>query len=130
MSDEEKKEQIKVEDRRHFDSEGNVITSASEQPKPRPEPRPQSAASGGMKVEITSILFSFVHTALIQLGDLEDPVRKGLHPDLEGARHMIEVLECLQQKTKGNLSADEERYLSGALFDLRMRYMQKAKIIR
>ena len=43
---------------------------------------------------------------------------------------MIETLELLQEKTKGNLDPFEQKYLEGALFDLRMRYMQKAKLIK
>ena len=138
MSDEdEEKELFKVEDRRHFDSEGNAITSTPEDaqeqvtgPEQAQRTQEKKQDSGQQKVDFTSILFSFIHTALVQLGDLEDPVRKTLHEDLEGAHQMIDILECLQQKTKGNLDANEERYLSGALFDLRMRYMEKAKLIR
>lgn len=131
MSDEEKKEEIRIEDRRHFDSEGNLITAGQSETTEKTQDQPESVPTGGGgKVNFTSVLFSFVHTALVQLGDLEDPVRKSVHEDLEGAHQMIDILECLQAKTRGNLDPDEEQYLSGALFDLRMRYMQKAKIIR
>jgi hypothetical protein len=43
------------------------------------------------------------------------------------ARQDIDLLSVLEEKTRGNLSGDEERLLSQALYDLRMRYVEVAK---
>ncbi len=142
MSEKEKQEEIRVEDRRRFDNEGNPVETsektvhdnpAGEAPKETAsatenEPKSDSHRTGRM--DFMSFLFSLVHTAIIQLGDVEDPIKKGVSENLEGARHMIETLELLQEKTKGNLDQLEQQYLEGALFDLRMRYMQKANLIK
>ena len=125
MSD-RKKEEIKVEDRRHFDREGNAIR---EEQRGAEEPAPASASAPD-KIDFISILFSYIHTALIYLGDLEDPIQKKPAENLPGAKQMLEILELMQQKTKGNLTKEESQYLESALYDLRMRYLTKAKLIK
>lgn len=130
-------EQIRVEDRRHFDREGNPITEADGESEKTNSAAASAEGWSGPgpshspeRVSFVSILFSYVHSALIFLGDMEDPIKKGVSENLESGRQMIDILEVLEHKTKGNLTADEEKYLQGALFDLRMRYMQKAKLIK
>ena len=48
-------------------------------------------------------------------------------PDLEGARHAIDLLAVLQEKTRGNLSLEEQRLLDNSLTELRFRYVQKVE---
>jgi hypothetical protein len=48
-------------------------------------------------------------------------------PDLALARHLIDLMAMLQEKTKGNLSWDEERLLNNVLTELRFRYLQTAE---
>ena len=64
--------------------------------------------------------------ALISLGDLENPVTKKKEMNIEHARVMIDTLEMLQGKTKGNLDKDEEQALGSMLYDLRMRFVAKS----
>ncbi len=140
MSEKEKRDDIRVEDHRRFDREGNLIETTEEPPEskpsghhkeaPSPEANRVSESGQAERMNFPAFLYSLVHTALIQLGEMEDPIGKGVSENLEGARHMIETLELLQEKTKGNLDQLEQQYLEGALFDLRMRYMQKAKLIK
>ena len=47
-------------------------------------------------------------------------------PNLELARYTIDLMAILQDKTKGNLTLDEQRYLENSLTELRYRYVQKA----
>jgi len=63
---------------------------------------------------------------LMQLGDIENPFAGGKKVDLESARYSIDVIAMLEEKTKGNLTPDEERYLKAALHDLRMRFVEAA----
>ena len=127
---EDKKEQVRVEDRRHFDRDGNKIREGEESTgRPVPGPAP-SAEQASEKIDFVSVLFSYIHTALIYLGDLEDPLQKTKSENLEGARQMIDILELMQQKTSGNLSTEEKQYLESALYDLRMRFMKKNKLIK
>ncbi len=45
-------------------------------------------------------------------------------PDLEGARHTIDLMGVLQEKTRGNLTLEEQRLLENSLTELRFRYVQ------
>jgi hypothetical protein len=132
----EKQEQIRVEDKRRFDAEGNptgqpdAAIPVQEQPASAGRPKGPGPSHSPERVSFVSILFSYVHSTLICLGDIDDPVKQAKVESLDGARHMIDILELLEEKTKGNLSPEEQQYLESALFDLRMRYMQKAKLIK
>lgn len=83
-----------------------------------------------MNTEVTfnSFVVSLATTAAVHFGDVADPSssEKGA-PNLEGAGHAIEMLALLGEKTKGNLSADEEQFLKRVLFDLRMRFVKAKK---
>ena len=61
-------------------------------------------------------------SALMHLGDAQEPGTA----DLPLARQTIDILGMLEEKTRGNLSGEEERLLHQILFDLRMRYARKA----
>src|SRR5262245_59033111 len=131
---EKKSEELRVEDRRYFDQEGNPIAHEEEQESPQPqeplraeETKRTSTPPPGL--DFVAILFTYVHTALMYLGDVKDPEGKESE-NLEGARQMIDILEVMQQKTRGNLTKEEEQYLESALYDLRMRYMKKAKLLK
>jgi hypothetical protein len=63
---------------------------------------------------------------LMQLGQIENPIAGTRQVDLDAARYSIDVLQMLEEKTRGNLAPDEERYLKAALHDLRMRYVDAA----
>ena len=61
-------------------------------------------------------------SALMHLGDAQEPGAA----DLPLARQTIDILAMIEEKTRGNLSGEEERLLHQILFDLRMRYARKA----
>jgi hypothetical protein len=64
--------------------------------------------------------------ALMQLGEIENPFEGKKVVDLRNARYSIEILQMLEEKTRGNLTQDEERYIRAALHDLRMRFVAAA----
>ncbi len=63
--------------------------------------------------------------ALIALGDAPNPVTRKPSINPKQARYVIDVLGLLEEKTRGNLSVDEERLLKDALYQLRTRYLTK-----
>jgi len=85
------------------------------------------AANPGMDhqppVNFDQIVQSIYLTALVQLGG---HAAEGQQPriDILGARQSIDMLGILQEKTKGNLNADETRLLESALFELRMAFLE------
>jgi len=77
--------------------------------------------------ELSFIAFvvSLASTAAIHLGDMADPqTGQTPPPNLEGAAQMIEILTLLEEKTRGNLSAEERQVLEQILYELRLRFVE------
>ena len=76
-------------------------------------------------LSFTAFVLSLASTAAIHFGDIPDPQSgEPSEPNLEGAAQMIEILSLLEQKTKGNLTAEERQVLEQLLYELRMRFVQ------
>lgn len=80
-------------------------------------------------VEVSFGLFitGLMMEAVMALGDLENPMTHKKETNLEHAKILIDTLEMLKEKTKNNLSKDEDETMSSILYDLRMRFVTKAK---
>lgn len=77
------------------------------------------------ELSFTSFVISLASTAAIHFGDIPDPISgEKSEPNLEGAAQMIEILSLLDQKTRGNLTAEERQVLEQVLFELRMRFVE------
>jgi hypothetical protein len=76
---------------------------------------------------IELLVLSLAMQAQMELG-LGEP-QEGHVPNLDIARHTIDLLAILQQKTKGNLTLDEQRLLENTLTELRYRYVQALETI-
>jgi hypothetical protein len=78
-------------------------------------------------LSFTAFVLSLASTAAIHFGDLPDPI-SGERADLnlDGAAQMIEILALLDQKTRGNLTAEERQVLEQVLYELRMRFVEAA----
>ena len=73
----------------------------------------------------TAFVLSLASTAAIHFGDLPDPVSGERAPlNLAGAAQMIEILALLDQRTRGNLTAEERAMLEQLLYELRMRFVE------
>jgi len=73
----------------------------------------------------TAFVLSLATTAAVHFGDLADPATsEAAAPNLDGASQMIEILSLLEQKTRGNLTAEERQVLEQVLYELRMRFVQ------
>ncbi|MCK4248500.1 MAG: DUF1844 domain-containing protein [Candidatus Omnitrophica bacterium] len=65
--------------------------------------------------------------ALMHLGELENPLTQKKEKDIVQTKYIIDILGLLQEKTKNNLSDQEEKLLEGLLYDLRMKYVSASK---
>ena len=73
-------------------------------------------------------LVSFLGTtAMFQLGLVTGPSGERIPADLTNARHTVDMLEVLEQKTRGNLTSDEARLLEDVLYELRMAFVEVQK---
>ncbi|MCA9599885.1 MAG: DUF1844 domain-containing protein [Myxococcales bacterium] len=79
------------------------------------------------EVDFTTFVLSLTHNVRVHLGDAPSPGETTTSQSLPLARQTIDLLALLQEKTRGNLSGDEERILESALFDVRMRFVEVAK---
>ena len=76
-------------------------------------------------LSFTAFVISLASSAAIHLGDMPNPdTGETVAPNLEGAAQMIEVLGLLEQKTKGNLSAEERQVLEQILYEVRLRFVE------
>lgn len=80
-------------------------------------------------LDFTSLVFPFYTQALVKLGLMEDPLKNQAAENLEFAKRLIDMLDLLKERTKGNLKPDEEKFLETCLLQLKMNYMKKANII-
>ena len=76
------------------------------------------------EVTFAAFIMSLNTSALFHLGEIAEPVTGKKEKDLTLAKHTIDTLKLLQDKTKGNLSPDEKGLLEDILFDLKMRYVR------
>lgn len=79
------------------------------------------------EVTFTTLVMSLNNSALLHLGELADPETGQQSRDLLLAKHSIDTLVLLQEKSKGNLTANESELLQNILYDLRMRYVRQTR---
>jgi hypothetical protein len=80
---------------------------------------------GDDAVSFSTFVLGLASTALIHLGEAPNPETGGPAVNLVLARQTLDLIELLRQKTKGNLTAEEEQLFASLLTDLRLRYVQK-----
>lgn len=130
MAEEEKGFIIK--DRRSFDEKGELKdqepregVKRKEEPKKQP-PRNEAERPPLPEVNFTSLVFSLSSSALFHFGEIADPQTGEKKKDLPLAKHAIDTIAMLKEKTKGNLTEEEGKFMDNVLTDLRWRYV-KAK---
>jgi hypothetical protein len=76
-------------------------------------------------LSFVGFVLSLASTAAIHFGDLPDPITgERSEVNLDGAAQMIEILALLDQKTRGNLTAEERQVLEQVLYELRLRFVE------
>ncbi|HVU03747.1 MAG TPA: DUF1844 domain-containing protein [Polyangiaceae bacterium] len=91
------------------------------------EERNAGSGESPPQIDFATFVVSLSHSGFVHLGDVVDPGGDKLAPNLELAKQTIDLLAVLEEKTRGNLTGEEERILSAALYDLRMRFVEVSK---
>jgi hypothetical protein len=78
------------------------------------------------EIDFTHFILSLSSSALIQLGEIQDPFTKKSAKNLPLAKQTIDLIGMLKEKTKGNLAPEEGKVIDYILYDLRMRYVKAA----
>ena len=76
------------------------------------------------EVNFSTFVYSLSTSVLVHLGEIPEPISEKMDKNLPLAKQTIDILGILQEKTKGNLTPDEENLLNSFLYDLRMRYVK------
>ncbi len=84
------------------------------------------AAEETAKARFDMFVSGLVMETLIAMGDMAHPTTRKQSTNLAQAKYLIDLLGVLEEKTKGNLSVDEDKLLKDALYQLRMRYLTKS----
>jgi hypothetical protein len=142
---------FRVIDRRLFNTEGELREDAREQieqeqksaeaqaarpkavPQPAGEEAPQPAAvpepaEAPRRSPSFEMLVDLVaRNAVALLGGITDPRTGQPMMDLEGAREVVDMLDALREKTRGNLAPEEEQLLLDVIGSLKMSYLELSK---
>ncbi|MCB2193802.1 MAG: DUF1844 domain-containing protein [Deltaproteobacteria bacterium] len=152
MSEQEKG--FTVKDRRRFDSSGESrdeaeaeqVKGQEQPPQPEPQAPPQEPApEAGVQeqvaqepgpqgeqrhqlppVDFSGLILSLAHATMMHLGQIPGPNGQPMPPELDLARHTIDTIAMLQEKTKGNLDPEEKKLIDTALVELRMAFVKIA----
>ena len=81
----------------------------------------------GQEELFTYLVSTFYSSAWMQMGKMANPMTNKVERDLNQAQFTIDLLDMLQEKTKGNLSEDEDKLLTHAVKELKMNYMEEMK---
>ena len=99
---------------------------AASGPGDRLEPGAEEAPGGLPEARFDVFLSGLAMEAFVAMGDMPHPVTRKRAVNLPHAKYIVDLLGLMEEKTKGNLSADEEKLLTDALYQLRMRYLAKS----
>ncbi len=116
----EQAEDFKVVDRRHTSPDAPESKGEGFVMK---EPEPSTPAD----VDISTLFLSLATGALINMGLAPDPVTKKAEKNLELAKQNIEILELLKQKTRSNLTPEENQLIENLLTETRLRFVEASK---
>ncbi len=129
MESKEEEKGFVVRDRRFAAQKEGAEEAAPMKEEQREEPKRKDASRQETplpEINFTSFLLSISTSALIQLGEIPDPVNKQGVKELPLAKQTIDLIGMLKEKTKGNLTPEEEKLIEHILYDLRMRYVKAA----
>jgi Domain of unknown function (DUF1844) len=115
-----------VTDRRSFNDEGEARPETPSQPGGA-APEGEFPSGAFPPVDFHTFVLSLGSSALLHLGEIENPNDGVSQKDLPLAKHTIDILAMLEEKTKGNLSTAEEKLMESLLYDLRLRYVEATK---
>ena len=121
-----------VKDKRTFDTEGKVRGESKkvkeeEVKEEEVKEEEKKGAAPLPEVNFSSFLLSLSSSTLLHLGEIADPQSGEKKKDLALAKQSIDIIVLLKDKTKGNLTQEEEKLLDHLLYDLRMRFVKASE---
>jgi hypothetical protein len=88
---------------------------------------PENESKKKSEFYFVQLVITFQAAAMQQMGKLQNPITQKVERNLNQARSSIDMLEMLQDKTKNNLTENEQKLLEHTLYELRMNYLDEVK---
>jgi hypothetical protein len=132
MPDKEGEKSFKVIDKRKM-SETEEIKEAKNTEEAQPaekayENTEETAADmPDFEADFATFVYSLNTQALLFMGKIPNPISKKYEKDLGTAKYLIDTIDMLSKKTKGNLDENEAKLIENILYDLRMAYISEKK---
>ena len=129
MAEEEKKEKKKIiidEDWKQEAQKEKEILAAQEEAEKKKAGKEDKHRGPLPKGNFAALISMLTTQALFALGALQVKGQEEKEPDLGIAKYNIDMLETLEEKTKGNLTKEEETVLANTLSEIRMAYVKLA----
>lgn len=149
MTKEQEEQGFRVTDKRGFNEDGEPVSAEpqatekeeetpvteqssaeAEQSSAKEEKPPEKEAPPRPPIDFPSYILSYYTQGCVLLGEVPNPYTNKKEEDLEAAKHTVDILSMLEQKTKGNLSKEEQQLLESVLYELRMKFMTKTNRIK
>jgi hypothetical protein len=120
-----------IKDRRSFDEKGDLKKDEKPLKEKKGETKEEAPGEEAERtplpeVNFTSLIISLSSSALFHIGEIADPQTAEKKKDLPVAKHAIDTIGMLKEKTKGNLTDEERQFVENILTDLRWRYVNAA----
>jgi hypothetical protein len=133
MEEKKKDSGFVVKDKRLFDESGKErpqeeaqSSTAEEKPKVQESsPTEPKQESDYPQVNFTNFVLSLSTSALFHFGDFPEHEGGASEKNLPAAKQTIDILDMLNEKTKGNLNENENNLIKGVLYELKMRYVKE-----
>ena len=100
---------------------------ASSPKTPQEGPAEKTTAEGEPQLDFFNYIASLGFQAMIFLGEMPNPMTNKVEKNLKQAKFLIDTLIILRDKTKGNLSKEEDDLLNGSIYELQLRYVELSK---
>ncbi len=121
-----------IKDKRSLDGKGELKEEEREEEIKGEEKKEEAKKEETQRiplpeVSLSSLIFSLSSSALLHLGEIADPQTGEKKEDFALAKHSIDTIAMLKEKTKGNRTEEEEKFVDSILTDLRWRYVKASK---
>ena len=125
-----------IKDKRVFSQEEQDLNKEDKEPEKQPakeeteameesSAEKQAAESELPEINFPTFIISLNASALVNLGAIEDPASGKKVKNLLIAKQTVDILNMLEEKTRGNLTEEEEQILKNILYDLRIIYVKE-----
>lgn len=134
MADEKRESGFVIKDKRILsednigDTEKPVSTPGEEKSKIKENVQSQPAQNEKFEyppITFSNFVLSLSTSAFFHFGDFPDPISGKAQKDLSAAKQTIDMLDMINEKTKGNLDEQEKNLIQEVLYELKMRYVKE-----